>query len=495
MRGIGRGVRGVGTVTGALLGLGAVGIALFVSWVIASGEMELALMGTGLVVAVVITLASDSAALYLLIFAMLLGPQFLAGGLGPGGSASRGLTLRLDDFLLSVIGIAWLAKSAVRKELGIFPRTPLNQPIVLYVVAAILATAGGIFAGRGRPLVGTFFTLKYIQYFIIYFMAVNFTRERRQIHNFLVATLVTCVLASIVSLVTTPLGERLSAPFEQSPEPNTFGGYLVLMVALSLGLHLTARTLRWRATLLLVGAFTLIPLIGTLSRSSYLAVPFVLLTLFSLTDRKPTFAFVLLAVTAAALAVVPDAAIKRVTFTWSQAQYEGQVKVAGVRLDTSTSDRLRSWQDVVLEDFPKQPLLGHGVTGYRFLDAQYPRVLAEMGMVGFFAFAWLQWQIARVTYRIYRGSKDWLLRGLALGVFAGFVGLVFHSIGSNTFIIVRIMSPFWFLMGLVVSTPAVEAASEAQAESALPAAPISLVPAGVMRPPGPPLTPGRAVRR
>jgi hypothetical protein len=37
-----------------------------------------------------------------------------------------------------------------------------------------------------------------------------------------------------------------------------------------------------------------------------------------------------------------------------------------------------------------------------------------------------------------------------MGVLAGFISLLLHSIGSNTFIIVRIMEPFWFLMGLVV---------------------------------------------
>jgi hypothetical protein len=37
-----------------------------------------------------------------------------------------------------------------------------------------------------------------------------------------------------------------------------------------------------------------------------------------------------------------------------------------------------------------------------------------------------------------------------MGVLAGFISLLIHSIGSNTFIIVRIMEPFWFLMGLLV---------------------------------------------
>ena len=44
-------------------------------------------------------------------------------------------------------------------------------------------------------------------------------------------------------------------------------------------------------------------------------------------------------------------------------------------------------------------------------------------------------------------------RGLALGFVAGAVGLLGHAIGANTFIIVRIMEPFWFFAAIVVALP------------------------------------------
>jgi hypothetical protein len=45
---------------------------------------------------------------------------------------------------------------------------------------------------------------------------------------------------------------------------------------------------------------------------------------------------------------------------------------------------------------------------------------------------------------------------VALGFLAGTVGLLVHAIGSNTFIIVRIMEPFWFFAGIVVMLPLLE---------------------------------------
>ena len=71
--------------------------------------------------------------------------------------------------------------------------------------------------------------------------------------------------------------------------------------------------------------------------------------------------------------------------TFTQPEAKGQVKIGDIRLDTSTSARLVSWKKA-LEDFPKHPLLGHGITGYSFVDAQYPRVLVETGILGFMAF-------------------------------------------------------------------------------------------------------------
>jgi hypothetical protein len=51
------------------------------------------------------------------------------------------------------------------------------------------------------------------------------------------------------------------------------------------------------------------------------------------------------------------------------------------------------------------------------------------------------------------------MRGLSVGLIAGLVGLLVHAIGANTFIIVRIMEPFWFLAGIIVALPAMDKAS------------------------------------
>jgi O-antigen ligase len=89
------------------------------------------------------------------------------------------------------------------------------------------------------------------------------------------------------------------------------------------------------------------------------------------------------------------------------------------------------------------------------MDAQYPRVLVETGIVGMLAFAWLIYALFHVGLSTWRETQDDLLGGLSVGLIAGLVGLLVHAIAANTFIIVRIMEPFWFIVGIVIALSAI----------------------------------------
>ena len=86
------------------------------------------------------TFVWPEAGLYVLIFSMLLSPEIIAGDIGGKGTLGRGLTLRLEDFLLVFIGLSWFARTAVDKTTGLIRKTPLNQPIAAYILACFLST-------------------------------------------------------------------------------------------------------------------------------------------------------------------------------------------------------------------------------------------------------------------------------------------------------------------------------------------------------------------
>jgi O-antigen ligase len=272
------------------------------------------------------------------------------------------------------------------------------------------------------------------------------------------AMLIVSVIVCIVAIAQIPGGGRVSAPFEgEVGEPNTLGGYLVLMLSITLGLLLTYGSTKQKGLFVTLTVLIMISLLATLSRSSWLALGPMLLALIYFSKKKMVILVPLILIAVLSPFILPANVKKRALFTFTQRQERGQIEVGGLRIDTSASARLRSWKNVLTRDFIKHPILGYGVTGYSFLDAQYPRVLAETGLVGFVFFVWLLAAVFKNALYAYRNTSDPLFSGLSLGYLAGFVAMLAHAIGANTFIIVRIMEPFWFVAGMVIMIPELEA--------------------------------------
>ncbi len=415
----------------------------------------------------VVAFLSPIGGLYVLVFSMLLGPEIIVGALGTGATLGRGVTLRFDDLLLVLVGLGWLGHMAVSHGVGRFLRTPLNRPIVYYTAACMFATLVGILWGRVSPSGGLFFLLKYYEYFFLYFMAVNIVTSRKQVRHLVIATLVTCAIVSLYALWQIPGGERVSAPFEgDQGEPNTLGGYLVFMMGIVAGLLLTPGAVTQKLPLFGLLGMGTIALQATLSRASFLAAGVVVLGALEIARRRSAFLLALLLMGfVITVFIVPNTVTERITHTFTQPKEPGQIMLGDLRIDTSTSDRLRSWR-AALTYFWSSPLWGLGITGGPFMDAMYPRVLAETGLLGMTAFLYLLWSIFRVGMTTYQSATDPFERGMALGFWMGFTGLMIHAVGANTFIIVRIMEPFWLFAALVVKSsmiPEDELGPEAEA--------------------------------
>ncbi|MBW1988837.1 MAG: O-antigen ligase family protein, partial [Deltaproteobacteria bacterium] len=251
-------------------------------------------------------------------------------------------------------------------------------------------------------------------------------------------------------------GGRISTPFEGGAgEPNTLGGYLLFTGLLTAGIAAYAPDLRKKAACLFLLAVMLFPFLFTQSRASYAALApgaFVLAML----SRKRSVGFAVVALAFAGLLLAAPGPVRdRVAYTFTQPPHPGQVQILGVRLDTSTSARLQSWAQG-LSAWTRHPMLGHGVTGYTFMDAQYVRVLVETGMAGLAAFLALLAAVFRMGAQRFKNASDPVGKGLTAGFLAGAAALAVHSLGVNTFIIVRIMEPFWFTAGLVAVLPGLE---------------------------------------
>lgn len=399
----------------------------------------------------IIAFIKTDVALIILIFSMLLSPEFNIGGI-PG----RAVVVRADDVFLFVVFFGWLAKMAVNKELGLLKSNPLNKPILIYTFIVILATLLGALQGYVNIKYSSFYILKYIEYFLLFFMVTNNIRDIKQVKIFVFFILFVCFLVSIYAWwlhFTTPM--RVTAPFEgKAGEANTLAGYLLLIAGVILGLILYPASNRQRILLLALLGFIMPVFLFTLSRGAWLGFFPMFLTLVII-SRKVKNIILITFITLIILSplILPEFVKQRVKSTF--VPYKTYT-VFGRQLsfDEASVIRIEVWKNSI-ERWSKRPILGYGVLGGGgTVDSQYARVLIETGMLGFIAFTWLMVMIFRVGWRTFKAAEgNNFARGLSLGFIAGFAGLLTQALTAGTFIIVRIMEPFWFLAAIVVSLP------------------------------------------
>ena len=157
---------------------------LLLSLWITRAPIGIPLVATAAAVLFLASILRTEAGLIILILSMLLSPEIpLAGAGGSGLEGSRSVILRTEDLLLLLVGFAWIARMAIYKDLGAIRRTRLNACIFAYAACCLFSTLIGIEAGRVRPLVGLCFVAKYVEYFLVFFITVNYVRSCREEHR------------------------------------------------------------------------------------------------------------------------------------------------------------------------------------------------------------------------------------------------------------------------------------------------------------------------
>jgi O-antigen ligase len=390
---------------------------------------------------------------FFLVVAMLLSPEIDAGKVGLG---NRALNVRYNDGLIVVVFVGVLVKTAFEGREHFWLPNPVNPGIALYYGVCLLST---MFAYRASiPLFdkqeALFTMLKMAEFYMIFVLVGNAIRSVRHMRQQLTVFFITAAIVAIYGLYTRFMSgmERVSAPFEQGgTEPNTLGGYLVMVMCLAAALYTQAPRGMAR---ILCGVMVVVPFctfLFTLSRASYIAFIVGLIAL-GIIARRPAIIVAVTAVLIASPFIMPDDVKDRVNYTFQRGDGK-DVSIAGyetgLQVDKSTHERIYVWQKVWY-NMHVWPWFGGGVSWDRVLDSMYARVLIETGIVGFIAFVFLQLRLLKTIREAYLWNSEWTSRGIAMGMFATTIALIVHSLGTISFLIVRMMEPYWFLVALAV---------------------------------------------
>ncbi len=421
------------------------------------------------------TLVKVELGVALLVLAMVLSPEIDAG---PVGMGRRALSLRYDDILILLVFLGVLARQAWEGKPLLWRPSPINLPIVLYYGIAVLASlkAWRLSLPYWDRQVAFLILVKMAEFYMVFFLVGNAIRDLRQVRWQLLVFLVAALCVSLYGLFTVGTESRVSAPFETGgSEPNTLGGYLVIVMMVAVALFTQAPDFKRR--MMAFGVFLLAfwPFLHTLSRASYLAL---IVGLVALGLKSRWFSIVVATgvILASSSVLMPDEVKDRVNYTFQRGSGT-PIAIAGretgLQVDKSTYERIYVWEKVRF-NLRVWPWLGGGVAWDNVLDSQYARVTIETGLIGLAAFLFMQWRIMRTASQAFRWSGDWVGRAAGLAGFAATVAMIVHSLGTISFLIVRIMEPYWFLIALGVVSRAVavedylRAREEARAEETVP---------------------------
>lgn len=410
----------------------------------------------GAVLVAIFSFFSPKTSLILLVLSMLLSPELGVGAV----SSFRSVVVRYDDILLGTIFLAWFARTAIFKDKPFITATPVQTPVLLYTVLCVVSTVFGVMRGEIDWKMSSFYVLKYVEYFLLFFMTVNIVESEEDVKKymrwgFVVAVAVT-IYAYYYYYASGPLA-RTTAPFEvpiggdlRESEPASLGGYYLIIFGILFSLLTETAGMQFLAAFGLI-IFIFPAFLFTFSRSSYLGFAGMIPALFYFAAKRRFLLAGLVSGGLLAMALLPNIYSKvldRITMTY-KGVYATQVFKAGavgtIRLEDSAASRVHSMQRALFVHFPKHPLFGWGVTGVGLADTQYALVLGELGLLGVVIFTWMLYRLFFTAKTVFYAYKTPAIRALALGFILSLCGLLVQSLGVNTFVIVRIMEPFWFI--------------------------------------------------
>jgi O-antigen ligase/polysaccharide polymerase Wzy-like membrane protein len=353
--------------------------------------------------------------------------------------------LRVEDMVFVLVFGVWVLKAL---QYGRIPlvHSPIVLPFLLLTLMSVASTVWGGSLGLIPDLkYSLFLQAKRIEYFLIFWVVVTTVRSEAWLRLLTVLFIVSGALAALYGLTQAQTDTYLTVADKRVMGPdgenyNTLSGYLVLCISAGLAAIPGLRARGVRVLLITCTALSGLGLLLSYSREGYLMLMGSLLV-FGFTRHRALLFGAGLALLAAFIVVSP---VRQNLDDTVQLIHKSQHDDAG---SNSLTARYSAWAWRWNGWFVKQPLIGSGVGSVALtVDNEYLMRACEVGVMGFCLFLWWLGGIWRQVRRL------WAIPGfaqvLAIGLAAGFVGLLIQGLVAASFTTIRTMEPFWFLLGL-----------------------------------------------
>ena len=350
-----------------------------------------------------------------------------------------------------------LARGKRAFEFGIFDLFVLMFcALIFFGGAASVSKTGSV-----RP------AMLYLCFALIYFTGANIIRSKEMIKRVVSAVMFSGFLVAVYGVVQNYFGlsdmiwqdadmfARISGRVVSTLEnPNVLASYLILVIPFVIAALAGAKTMRKRAPFIICAAFTVMCLVYTWSRGSWLGFIFACLVLFIIINKKSMVVYLGVALLVPfAPAVLPETIIERFTSI-------------GNVMDSSTSYRVSIWQgtvnmikDHLLEGigvgrepfklvYPAYAL--SGIESAPHSHSLYLQICAESGLIGLVIFACVIFFFLQLCFTAIKSGEPGLKLTASAGMCAA-AGFMLNGFTDYVWYNYRVYLMFWLIISITVA--------------------------------------------
>ncbi len=371
------------------------------------------------------------------------------------------------DSLIAALLIGTILRR-VKERKGIIPKSPMTLAVILFIGGYIVNLIRGFtfmdFSAAtnvDRLMAWKNFMLLPVIYFISASNAVTEKSAKRVI--FVTAFVLLAMDFNFYSTFRWFRAEnyrdsiRISGPLGYLG-PNELGVFYSIYTFLLLGISYFMVNKKLKYIILLICACNFYPILFSYSRGAYTCVVAGFLALGILKDKR--ILILLLVLILSYSLILPKSVVQRIDMTFLDqsktvevVREKSAIDVGGVELDTVGRKQL--WEKAWTH-FNAEPLLGIGFDSFRNVEgmithSMFFRILAEQGILGMIIFIIFigagLWQ----AYKLYKGSKNELFRGIGFGFLLCQVVHLVGSFSGDQSLYFNFMVIFWLFLGMVTN--------------------------------------------
>lgn len=381
----------------------------------------------------------------------------IAIGISPEYRTEIAKDLRLEDFVMVAVFLAWLLHKAKDRE-PLVPITPLNGLWVVWLATGAMSVLVGLALGSlTNAKIGLFHWFKRLELLLLFWMVADRTRSLADVRWLTVSGLVGAFLSSFIGWQQ----KWLNPPREEvhfnaykvggpaGEKSNVYAQYLIFnaLIGLALALSLHPTPAMWLP--LALAGFMVVPIVFSFSRSAMAAFGLGAVSLTAVFHRRYLplllFAYFLLPI------LLPAVVRQRLqTISWESFKVE----------------RLGAYTASFKETVRVNPLTGRGLgfAGFNRYENQYANTFAHEGLLGLAAFLALIWGVLRMQNETLQLVADPYLRGIVQGCFAGTIAYCIAGLSGVPMLAIRPSETFWFWTGLCAGIWRLAVFSESDSE-------------------------------